>query len=79
MQPAQYQRYRRTEASVYLKRKWGIDYAPATLAKVASIGGGPRFESAGRFPLYPEPELDAWASARLSPLKSSSSDTGEAS
>ncbi|MBC7907623.1 MAG: hypothetical protein H7Y60_12890 [Rhodospirillaceae bacterium] len=69
-------RYRRAEASAYLKSTWGIDYKPATLAKVASLGGGPRFELAGRFPLYPEPELDSWASARLSPLKSSTSDAG---
>ena len=71
-------RFRRVEASTYLKDNWGIDFKPSTLAKVASIGGGPRFEHAGRFPLYREDELDIWASARISPLKSSTSDTGKA-
>lgn len=70
-------RHRRAEASGYLKDRWGLDYKPATLAKLACLGGGPRFEHAGRFPLYRDDELDAWASARLSPLKSSTSDTGK--
>jgi hypothetical protein len=72
----QYRRFRRAEASAYLQDKWGIVRAPATLAKLACIGGGPRFESANRQPLYPEPELDAWAKSILSPLKSSTSDRG---
>jgi hypothetical protein len=70
-------RYRRAEASSYLKERWNLDYRPTTLAKLASIGGGPRFEHAGRFPLYRAEELDAWALARFSPLKSSTSDTGK--
>jgi hypothetical protein len=78
MHPQQYPRRRRAEASSYLKEKWGIDRKPSTLAKLACIGGGPRFEVAGRFPLYTDPELDAWARSILSPLKSSTSDTGEA-
>jgi hypothetical protein len=67
-------RYRRVEASHYLRQNWGIERAPSTLAKLACIGGGPRFETAGRIPLYPEPELDEWARSILSPLKSSTSD-----
>jgi len=70
------QRLRRTEASTYLKTQWGITRAPTTLAKLATLGGGPRFEHAGRFPLYLASELDAWAQALLSPLKSSTSDRG---
>jgi hypothetical protein len=76
MHPVQYRRLRRSEASLYLKERWGIDRKPSTLAKIACLGGGPKFELAGRFPLYPEPELDAWAQSTLSPLKSSTSDTG---
>jgi len=76
MQPEPYRRLRRAEASAYLKLKWGVERAPTTLAKLACIGGGPRFESANRVPLYPEPELDAWAQSILSPLKSSTSDIG---
>lgn len=70
-------RYRRTEASVYLKEKWGISRTPGTLAKLAVHGGGPRFQLAGRIPLYPENELDNWSQALLSPLKMSTSDNGE--
>ncbi len=76
MQSNQPRRLRRAAASQYLKDHWGIERAPATLAKLACVGGGPRFEHAGRVPLYPEPELDAWAEAVLSPLKGSTSDTG---
>ena len=69
-------RYRRADASEYLKGTWGIDRKPSTLAKLACLGGGPKFEHAGRVPLYPEPELDAFARSILSPLKSSTSDSG---
>jgi len=68
---------RRIEASEYLKDKWGLRYAPATLAKLASVGGGPAFVHAGRFPLYPQTALDAWARSRISPLKRLTSDSGE--
>ena len=78
MHPERCPRHRRNEASAYLKSTWGIDRKPSTLAKYATVGGGPRFEHAGRVPLYPQPELDAWAASILSPLKSSTSDTGEA-
>jgi hypothetical protein len=50
MHPAQYRRLRRSEASLYLKDRWGIDRKPSTLAKIACLGGGPKFEHAGRFP-----------------------------
>ena len=69
-------RLRRVNASAYLNDKWGIVRAPATLAKLACIGGGPRFELANRTPLYREDELDAWAQSVLSPLKRSTSDPG---
>jgi hypothetical protein len=65
---------RRKEASEYLKRRWGIDRAASTLAKLAVVGGGPKFQHAGRIPLYPIIELDAWASTITSALKSSTSD-----
>lgn len=71
-------RYRRAAASKYLFEKHGIERAPSTLAKYACLGGGPRFEYAGRVPLYPEPELDDYARSLLSPLRRSTSDQGEA-
>jgi hypothetical protein len=67
-------RLRRVEASRYLLEEHGLQYAPATLAKLAVVGGGPKFQHAGRIPLYPPAELDAWAAVILSPLKSSTSD-----
>ena len=67
---------RRAEASKYLKEKHGVDRAPATLAKLASIGGGPRFQRANRIPLYPPVFLDEWVASILSPPLNSTSDTG---
>lgn len=70
------QRLRRAEASKYLKEQWGISRTPATMAKLSTVGGGPRFIHIGKIPYYPVSELDAWVQAMLSPLKSSTSDNG---
>lgn len=70
-------RLRRWEASEYLELVHGITIAPATLAKYASLGGGPAFNKGlGRTPLYPKDELDRWATERLGKLMRSTSDTG---
>ena len=39
---------------------WGVPCSRQTLAKWATIGGGPLFRKAGRFPLYEVSDLDAW-------------------
>lgn len=66
-------RYRRTEASEYLEKMHGIPVAPATLAKWASIGGGPAYQKVNRTPLYPRDELDAWATEKLGdPIRNTS-------
>jgi len=71
-------RLRRWEASDYLRITHGITIAPATLAKLASVGGGPSYNRANRTPLYPVEELDRWAAARLGKLvRSTSEDDGE--
>jgi hypothetical protein len=67
-------RLRRWEASDYLAAEHGIPCAPATLAKLACIGGGPAFYKAGRTPLYPRDELDRWAGERLGRLVRSTSE-----
>ena len=67
-------RLRRWEASEYLTIAYGMTVATATLAKLASIGGGPLFQHANRTPLYPKSELDRWALERLGVLKRSTSD-----
>jgi hypothetical protein len=77
MYPIQKPRLRRSEASAYLKEKHGIVRTPATLAKYACVGGGPKFQHVGRVPHYTPTELDAYADSILSPLKSSTSDRGE--
>lgn len=71
-------RLRRVEASDYLRRVHGVELAPATLAKLASIGGGPGFQKSLRTPLYPTDELDRWATERLGGLRRSTSDVGGA-
>ncbi len=67
-------RLRRWEASEYLCLVHGITIAVATLAKLASIGGGPSYHLSVRTPLYPRDELDMWALARLGKLRRSSSE-----
>ena len=52
----------------------GYKTAPATLAKLASIGGGPVFESFGRKPLYTPADLLNWAQARSTGPRRSTSD-----
>ncbi len=59
--PRQAMYMRRDAASQYLAGVWGIQRKPATLAKLACVGGGPSFVKAGRFPLYRPADLDAWA------------------
>jgi hypothetical protein len=64
---------RRKTASDYLLNVHGISRAPATLAKLAVIGGGPTFQRDGRFPLYSPQNLDAYAASVLSaPMRSTS-------
>jgi hypothetical protein len=63
--PDQNQFMRRGAAASYLKNRFGL-YTTETLAKFAVVGGGPKFQKFGRFPLYRPDDLEAWASARLS-------------
>ena len=67
----------RKEAASFLTAH-GYRTAPATLAKLACIGGGRAFESFGRRPLYRETELLAWPQARSTGLRRSTSDSGAA-
>ena len=63
---------RRKQAGAYLKDKFGFG-SEKTLAKLASIGGGPEIFYAGRLPLYVPEKLDAWAQGRISaPVHSTS-------
>ncbi len=67
-------RMRRQQASEYLREVHGVTLCPNTLAKLAVVGGGRGFRLDGRFPIYDQPILDAYAIARLGPIRSSTSD-----
>jgi hypothetical protein len=69
-------RLRRGEASSYLEQKHGVTVAVATLAKYATVGGGPAFNLFGHFPMYEPATLDAWAKERLGRARTSTSDIG---
>jgi hypothetical protein len=64
---------RRRDAAEYLHTKYGFT-TERTLAKLAVTGGGPAFRKAGRLPVYAIPDLDAWATGKLSPLVRSTSE-----
>ena len=57
---------RRHSAAQYLHDHWGIPCSPGTLANLAVSGTGPIYRLAGRFPVYAECDLDAWAEGRMS-------------
>jgi hypothetical protein len=66
---------RRRDASRYLQTVYGIVVQPSTLAKWHCLrSDGPAAYHAGRTPLYPRAELDAWAIRRLGPLRRSTSE-----
>lgn len=52
----------------------GFPVTEATLATKATRGGGPPFRLFGRIPLYRWGEALAWAEARLSPPRNSTSE-----
>jgi hypothetical protein len=63
----------RRQAAGFLTER-GYKTAVATLAKLACLGGGPVFRSFGRKPLYSAPELLAWAEARTTGPRRSTSE-----
>jgi len=65
----------RKEAAQFLTSH-GYRTAPATLAKLACIGGGPTFVTFGRRPLYREVDLLEWAQSRSTGPRRSTSDPG---
>jgi len=70
MQSTQFMR--RKDAAQYLREKFGVG-SPATLSKLACLGGGPVFRKNGRIPLYAVEDLDTWALAKIGePMRSTS-------
>lgn len=72
--PTQRPRLRRSDVPDYLASKHGIDIAVSTLAKMATVGGGPAMQYSGRIPLYHIRDLDTWADERLSKVVRSTSE-----
>jgi hypothetical protein len=72
---SQQDRYlRRSEAADYLKSKFGHG-SKRTLAKLATIGGGPVFRKVGKLVVYTTNDLDIWALSLIGPAQNSTSDT----
>ena len=69
---AQFRYLSRREASQY-HTDIGLRIAPATLGKLASVGGGPQYRRFGRDAVYTTADLDAWANQRLGDARSSTS------
>jgi hypothetical protein len=67
-------RLRRADASRYLMQVHGLCYTHATLAKLATVGGGPAFQKDGKRPLYTPAALDAWVQQKLSKVVTSTSE-----
>lgn len=72
----EHQYLNRREAAAYVRGK-GLPCAPSTLAKLATLGGGPKFRKFGRNVVHTVTDLDAWIVERLSPIKSSTCDPGQ--
>lgn len=61
----------RKEAARILSER-GIPTAPATLAKLATTGGGPEMTKFGRRVFYTATSLDGWLASRISTRRSTS-------
>lgn len=67
-------RFHRTrEAAAFLTKQYGLPIATATLDTMVSRGGGPPFRKWGRFRVYEEADLVAWAAKRCGAPRDSSS------
>lgn len=65
---------RRKQAGEYLQSKFGFG-SPRTLAKLATVGGGPAYFKAGAKTVVYEPAaLDAWAESQIGGACHSTSD-----
>ena len=65
----------RREAAEYLTSQRGLRVSRNTLQKMATVGGGPPYRRFGARVIYDPADLDAWASAKLTPLRHSTSET----
>jgi hypothetical protein len=63
----------RSKAPGYLLGR-GFQFSKNTLAKLATVGGGPEYRIFGGRAYYTESALDAWVDAKLSAPRRSTSD-----
>jgi hypothetical protein len=65
---------RRDEAARFVRETYSIPCSARTLAKFASIGGGPVYRYSGRFPIYDVADLAAWAKQKIGPRVNSATE-----
>src|SRR3546814_3676740 len=65
--------FSRKRASFYLRATFDLPTTPASLATMATRGGGPRFFRIGKYARYRRRDLDEWALKRFSVLMDSTS------
>jgi hypothetical protein len=65
-------RLRRKEAAAFLTER-GFKTSAFTLAKLATVGGGPEYDIYGNVAIYEQPVLMAWATGKLKRRRSTSS------
>lgn len=63
----------RRQAASYLTRR-GCKTAYSTLQKLACVGGGPPYRRSGNQSIYEPRHLDAYAKAKMGPLRLSTSE-----
>jgi hypothetical protein len=69
----------RKDSAAYVQHKYGRPCSASYLAKLAVRGEGPPFRKInGRWVVYEDPDLDAWALSQLSEPVGSASDTSAA-
>ena len=59
-------------------KNFSIPCSARTLAKFASVGGGPLYRYSGRFPVYETADLMAWAAGKVGPKVGTYSEAREA-
>jgi hypothetical protein len=64
--------YRRPAAAAYVREVFQIPCSPNTLAKMATVGGGPEITYVGRWPMYSEAALDTWVAAKTCAARNTS-------
>ena len=65
-------RFTRKGAADYVRDHHGVRCAASTLAKLATVGGGPVLEYVGHLPTYRQADLDAWIRNRTRRVASTS-------